>query len=46
MLKTVHIFVETDIFYFAGFTDEQKVQKNSIYLKFCNIISVFTVTFD
>ncbi len=22
-----------DTFYFSGFTDEQKVQKNSIYLK-------------
>ncbi len=35
-----------DIFYFSGFTDEQKVQKSSIYLKLCNIINVFTGTFD
>ncbi len=37
MFKTVvlhNIFVETDTFYFSGFTDEQKVQKNSIYLKY------------
>ncbi len=34
---------------FSGFFDEQKVQKNSIYLKyksFCNIINVITVIFD
>ncbi len=32
---------------FSGFF-EYKVQKNSVYLKydFCNIINVFTVTFD
>ncbi len=40
MLKTVHIFVETD-----RLVDEQKAQKNSVYLK-CNIINVFTGTFD
>ncbi len=39
MLKTVvllNIFVETMIhfFFFLGFTDEWKVQKNSIYLKY------------
>ncbi len=33
-----------DAFYFSGFTDEEKAQKNSVY--FCNIINVFTVTFD
>jgi len=39
MLKTVKLF------------DEQKVQKNRIYLtteilKFCNFINIFTATFD
>ncbi len=51
MLKTVvllYIFVETVIHFFSGFFDEQKVQKNSVYLKqkTCNIINIFTVIFD
>jgi len=34
VLKTVHVSLETDTFYFSGFFDELKVQKNSIYLKY------------
>ncbi len=32
--------------FFPGFFDEWKVQKNSIYLKYKDIINVFTATFD
>ncbi len=38
-----------DTFDFSGFFDELKVQKNSIYFEIeiiCNIINLFTVTFD
>ncbi len=52
MLKTVvqhNIFCgKLDVFYFSGFTDEYKDQKNSIYFKykyFVNI-NVVTDTFD
>jgi len=33
IIISVHVFVETDTFYFSGFFAEQKVQKNSIHLK-------------
>ncbi len=37
-------------FFFLGFSDEEKVQKNSIYFFeieiFCNVIHVFTLTVD
>jgi len=31
---------------FSGFIDEQKALKNSIYMKYNDIINVSTVTFD
>ncbi len=43
-VENTYVFVETIIF--PGCFDEKKVQKNSIYVIFCNIINVFTVTFD
>jgi len=44
IIISIHIFVETDTFYLSGFFDEYKVQKNRVI--FCDIINVFTVTFD
>ncbi len=38
--------VETETFSFLGFTDEQKVQKNSVCLKPNLIINVFNVILD
>ncbi len=35
---------ETDTF--LGFLANYTVQKNSIYLQFCNVLNIFTVTFD
>ncbi len=53
MLKTVVLllfffFFKCDTVYFSGFFDESKVQKSRMYLKqiVCNIINVFTATFD
>ncbi len=52
MLKTVvlhNISVETDTFYFSGFTDEQKSLKEQHLFEIeiiCDIINDFTVTFD
>ncbi len=52
MLKTVvlhNISVETDTFYFSGFTDEHKSLKEQHLFEIeiiCDIINDFTVTFD
>ncbi len=44
----LNIFVETVIHFFSGYFDENKVQKNSIYLKHYVLYDYkcFTYTFD
>ncbi len=49
MLKTVVLLHFLFIFWwyiYPGFFDEWKVQQKSIYLKYKDIINVFTATFD